>query len=535
MFITLTIEMTASPASSHESAYWATWNEADWARYLIRVIAYVQHNPNKRLFLADHLGSILALLDQARTRSALEQQALTLISLLHPLPSHLGYWGEWERTLRFASGVCLRSGMQQDYIKYQNHLAYILYYTGRLDETLSIGQAAIALAVANRSAPLLVASATNVVGTLMYLRRVDEAEALLNEIENSPIIQTSADDAEAEARIQIHMMRADMLRQKGKRLAQALAEADNAVDLTEAFPDLDRGLRAYALRSRGLILWARGEYTLAAQDYQQAITLFVEDGDIFAEALTAANLGLVYWSTGQLRLAEATIRRNIERAKSLNANWQVAREIGNLGLVYLSQGKLNEALRVIQEQATRAERLGIAGELTRAQGNRGIVKYHVGQYDAARCDLEADQTLLEKSNAAKGVGIGNTYANLSRCYVGLGLPEKARELAEQAYEISQRVGSSALEIIALRCLAECADHEEQPALLNRALVLARRQRRQLDEAGCIFSLAGLATDEQARSVLWEQGVELLREMGATGWLDTYCCPPYDPPRLPAVV
>ncbi|MBV8823069.1 MAG: tetratricopeptide repeat protein [Chloroflexi bacterium] len=513
-----------------EQNRWTLYYEQHLRERIAWAVEYVVQHRHQPAQLMKHFGSLLVLLGQAHPRSDLHVIAVELITALHPWPSRWGYWRAWEEEIRFGAEVAARFGKLDQQAEFLAHLTHILYYTARTEEVLLLGKQVLLLSRASHAVLPLVTAGSNIILTLQELGRSEEAYDLLQEISDDSVLHTAPDDARIVALARLGLEKMNLLRSQG-HLDKAVSEINQVISWLEGLVSLDTDLTAQAYRNRGVVLWAKGENVAAARDIQQSIELFKQIGDSFSVTLASNNLGLVYWSMGKLDQAEAALRPSVELAERLNARWQLVQVVGNLGLVCLSRGQLQQALLYLERQLDLAIRIGDAAQTSRAYGNRGIVRLHLQEYDLAKDDLEADLAFVKEEG--KQEALGCTYVNLSCCHAGLGHREQAVQLAEQGFDIADKTHSVALQVVALRCLAEYQPLQQQRELLQQALTLANRFQRLFDEAACFLSLARLAENKEEQTTLWKQGTCLLEEIGATAWLAG--CSPSQPPRLPLLV
>jgi tetratricopeptide (TPR) repeat protein len=155
-----------------------------------------------------------------------------------------------------------------------------------------------------------------------------------------------------------------------------------------------------------------------------------------------------------------------------------------------------------------------------------VVRLYKGDYAEAIPDLEADLRFSEEQQLSGAVLMDCIC--LSLCYLELEQRDRALRLAERSMKIANTQENAVFQTLALRCLAEHRP-EKRLDLLHRALDLARQNQRPLDEAGCLLSLVGLTGCRHERAKLWGRGVQILEEIGATGWLAG--ASPDAPPRV----
>lgn len=376
--------------------------------------------------------------------------------------------------------------------------------------------------LAERSPLEAVKAAEEIADTLFDLNdSPTEANDVLDRVEAILTAKQGERNREAQFRLMLQRMniyRAFGLTRQAVELLRQIEEDDLCL---EAF---DSRLLAEWYVHLGLIqCWVEGDYDHALESLERSKTHYRQSGQLKMEAGVLGDIAMVYWNQGDLRRAEGTLRTAREQASRLGDYRALLKLTGNLGLVYLHQGRLNEAYTLIEEHYRLATRLGHLREMRRARGNRGITKYHLRDYDGAIEDLEADIRTLKAVNE----GTLYTTVNLSRCYIACGDMERGREMAAWSLAGARERGYYSIEIIALRALAEAQPPDEARELLLLALNAARGKRR-MDEAACLLSLAQLTPDSAAHEEYWQEGVKILREMGAQAWIEV------EPLRLPTL-
>ncbi len=316
--------------------------------------------------------------------------------------------------------------MPERQVEFLEHLANLLHYTGRWEESLSTGKRAMALAQEHGNALSLVRAAASVTATLRFSGRHEEERQLLEELEKNPLVQAVTGHTRTLVQAQMLLNRLDLFRDQG-RVEEAIRRFDEMIGALETLPRPELPPLAMSCHARGLLLWLCGAYPEAIRSLRRSMDLLTRLGDVFAEAITSGILGLVYWSMGSLDAAEAAIRHSIEANERLGAYWRLVPEVGNLGLVCLSRGQLPQALEQIERQITMARHIGARYELCRGIGNRGMIKLLLGRCTEAWPDLEEDWKFTQQSGQRQSVGFG--LAILSMYHAGMGRHEEARRLA----------------------------------------------------------------------------------------------------------
>ncbi|MEI6064447.1 MAG: CHAT domain-containing protein [Pseudanabaena sp. ELA748] len=108
------------------------------------------------------------------------------------------------------------------------------------------------------------------------------------------------------------------------------------------------------LHQAGHNAFAQGRFTEAANYWQQAATLYRQQGDRLQEAVLLANLAIAYRELGQWQEANSAITNSLELAKSLqpvtaDVQRAIAQALDTQGSLAFAQGKSETALQAWQE------------------------------------------------------------------------------------------------------------------------------------------------------------------------------------------
>jgi tetratricopeptide (TPR) repeat protein len=492
------------------------------------MIAYVSEQRQKPAHLKPYGDSLITLIKQAWSYPSLAQHVVNLILSLHPLPERWGYWTTWGEVLQAGAAIAAGNAWHAPRAELLAHRAHLLWSCSRYDEAVLIGRHALQIAETNGAVLSLGVAGGALVKSLSALEQVEEARELLAYLlEKAAVLRPNATEADyATAMLSLEHSQALLFRQQG--------QPDKAIAVTQRMLQRVEGksyISPYQLGDTyvelATMLWAGGDYPAAVHALQTAIRLFEQVEDTVAAIFARGNLGLVYWSMARYDLAEQGMRQCAAFCEQFNVRWRLISEVGNLAVVYLGQGKLQQALRHVHRHFDLARRYGHSHEVSRARLNRGAIRVYLRQYESARHDLE--ESLKRVTREGRQELIAAVSIDLSLCYAGLGELKLARHFADSAYAMAEEMAFPGLTIIALRTLARYGEPDERINHLQKALSVARQHHRLLDEAGCLFSLAGLAEDEVKQAAYWQQAKDLLEKMGATAWLEHHT--PEKPPLL----
>lgn len=190
-----------------------------------------------------------------------------------------------------------------------------------------------------------------------------------------------------------HQLRtAERLHSEVLRLAYVdLKRAERLAQASEWLADLlgDESARAYSLRSRGHVNFARGQHSEALECYQAAIRLLEALGqevDV-GRTLTSGLQALIYQSRYDQALQWA------ERARAIferqGDHLRLARLASNIGNILYRQDRYAEALEYYERAREPLTRLGEPRDLAAVLSNMAVCCTSLGQFAAAVAHYEA--------------------------------------------------------------------------------------------------------------------------------------------------
>lgn len=475
------------------------------------------------LQLKKHIASILLLLNQASTDASLYELCIQLTLQIEQWSLYLDDWQRWENTLCWVQNAAL---IQKDYVaaaRFLDCLAHIQLQGGRQAEAQMTVQQVMDIAQHQRN-PLLFVRGFVAQVEMLFDSNLDHFEQITAELEEKFATSDWAQPPNAEVFARLEMGRALVSRRKG-HLAVAVDHAEQAAEYAaECAPNL----QAHTRRLAGLYRWVNADYAIAENHLKSAVQLHQALGDMYGLALAIGNLGLVYWSMGRLRSAEKLTAYTVFLAKKHHTAWQLTCQMGNVGLVHLYDGHLQKAEKALKRHRQLAFSMGFEYEIARANGNTGILQLHLGHYQQAIQLLREDARICRELKRLEA--LGTLYTNLAMCYAAIGDEPKAKLYAFNALKIAKTLDSSALKVLALRCLAELLPPHQARRALVRAYRLANN--RHFDRAACLLRLAAFTENDHLRERYWNAAQIMLKKMGADNWLSNASIE--NPPLLPMI-
>lgn len=495
---------------SAETLHWQANYPKILEQRVARSVEYLQRSA--LIEVRQHLASFLTLLIETHRYSELTPQALHLISLLHPLPLRWGMGFRWEAELRFALQNTPPENTAQR-CEYQCALADVEYFSGNFDQAFEYCDTV--LTTPNAPVSLRARASRVLFYCLRSTGQPQKADQLFEEmsaifLSNQPAASIPPD--QARAWLVFNQCQIDRLREKGQ-MEQALDLVEDMIWLDQQEGSPEKNLTADLITHRSTLLWVKARYPESVADIKRAMQLYRESEDHFNAESLQSNLGLVYWTMGELPLAEETLQAAIRFYQKTGSQQLITYDIGNLGLVYFARGSLEDALRLTREHIAHAQEINFISESRRGRRNLGTILYYFGEYEQAIEELSSSNAYYQNHGSRDGYGLDFLW--LSLCYEALGEPEKALKMAKDMIKWSAEMNSQLLLQLTYRCLAYLSPAGKKEALLRQSLELVNHTERKLEKAAVLLALANASKDEE----YWQQGSQILREIGAEGWLD----------------
>ncbi|PKO19108.1 MAG: hypothetical protein CVU39_00725 [Chloroflexi bacterium HGW-Chloroflexi-10] len=485
-------------------------------------INYLHQMPREKI--RKHLRSFITLLNEAQRYETLQDQIMTLITTLHPMPLRWGYGTQWESQLQF---VLEHSSTAATQAQYQNDLADLQFYGGNIE---AARQSAEKILVSKDPPISELARALRILFTsYRALGQPQTASQIFQKFSAIFEADRSAKNVplkKATAWLRFKQNQLELLREQGKT-SDALTLVEEMIWLDQQHSSQDALLTAELLTHRSTLLWATGIYQRAIDDLQHAIQLFQSEDDFFNAESLMSNLGLVYWSMGKLDQAEECLQRAIQFYRKSALYQLVTYDIGNLGLVYLARGDLDQALYWTKEHVAHCQKIGFMPEQHRGHRNLGVIAFYFQDYETVLQETNIAHTYFENHGSRTGFGLDILYTAMTKHH--LGQSAIARQKMLEVLDLSKKIDSPILEQATLRCLAYISNTVESVPLLEKSLEMARQMDRSFDAAACLLALAACQSDES----LWQQGVHILEGIGAGQWVEKHTI--HNPPFLPFLI
>jgi tetratricopeptide (TPR) repeat protein len=296
----------------------------------------------------------------------------------------------------------------------------------------------------------------------------------------------------------------------------------------EAVEGLNTGIQAARRQGRrdwegdllgklGYAYAGMGDYSNAQWNYQQALSIHREIGDLQGAGTDLGNLGKAHAELGDTQQAIACHQDALEISREIGDRPGEAADLANLGSAFHQIGEMQKAAGHFEQARRIAKEIG---------NRRGELNYSVG-LGLAYLGMDNPQTAIGYLDQALAIaqeigqrrGEEQCWENLGRAYARLGA-SKTAECFQRALAIARERGDRKKERDHLDNLGRFREHSRQwhEAIENykAALVISRGLGDHRTERACLNSLgnACLQLDDKAQArQYFEQALAVARNSG----------------------
>jgi CHAT domain-containing protein/uncharacterized protein HemY len=249
----------------------------------------------------------------------------------------------------------------------------------------------------------------------------------------SPAVAQTINDRQAEA---------DRLIIQGNQQQQigqyqlAIQSHERALTIYRAIQD--RNGEAGALANLGNAYFSLSRYRKAIEFYEQALPLFRQLGSYFGEAVTLNSLGITYAALSQYDKAIESLQQSLSISRRIGDRNGEAVALGNLGESYRLASEVDKAIEALHQALLLSRQVGNPYGEAAALGNLGNAYTALSQYGKA---LEYYQQSLSKARQIDDrSGEALMLLNIGEVYRSLVQNSKALESYQQALIILHQIG-----------------------------------------------------------------------------------------------
>ncbi len=189
----------------------------------------------------------------------------------------------------------------------------------------------------------------------------------------------------------------------------------------------------------GMVHWFRGDYPNALANYEKALKIREEIGDVKGRINTINNIGVVYMETGRLEEARDYFCQGVEYEERIRNKSGLASALDNIGNSYHTSGDFDKALdyhlRGLELYKQAGDRNGIAWALS----SLGYIYPDIDQIEKGiQCHLDSVEICREIGDKQILVynlsGLGESHYKARRF-------EEAHEWIDEALALSKEIGA----------------------------------------------------------------------------------------------
>jgi tetratricopeptide (TPR) repeat protein len=160
----------------------------------------------------------------------------------------------------------------------------------------------------------------------------------------------------------------------------------------------------------GNIAYRRGDYDIAARQYQTALGIFERLGDQAGMATGSHQLGMLAQDRGDYAEAARQYQRSLDIKERLGDQAGMANSYHNLGILARMRGDYEEAARQYQRALDIFERLGDQAGMARSYHSLGILAQVQGDYEEAARQYQRSLDIRER--LGDQAGMAASYSQL---------------------------------------------------------------------------------------------------------------------------
>jgi tetratricopeptide (TPR) repeat protein len=256
--------------------------------------------------------------------------------------------------------------------------------------------------------------------------------------------------------------------------------------------------RAFIHRNIAWAYNASGKGKWARENYEQALKLYTESGDLDGQANILDSLGWSYYVLGQMKQAKEYYEQSINICKEIGKRRGVGHALNGLGRVSIVEGQKKQALEYFEQALAISKEVGDPRLEGRTLSNLGLVHTDFRNYMKALEYLEQSLAIRKQVGDRRGESV--TLNNLGRVYKELGQNESAVKCFEEALSMSQEIGDRGSEGWTLNNLGwaynALGQYEQARKILEQALDIRkevgdrRGESRTIRNLGWSYSMLG---------------------------------------------
>jgi tetratricopeptide (TPR) repeat protein/biotin operon repressor len=214
----------------------------------------------------------------------------------------------------------------------------------------------------------------------------------------------------------------------------------------------DLKLETEARGNLGLAYSQLGRFDEALNQYQAALVLSQQNGDIYREALTLGRIAACYCNQGDAQEAIPSLERAIALSRSIGLRLEEAKNLSNLGFVHAQIGSVSNSIEFYDKALALSKAIGAKSSEANILGSTAFLKYLHCDPEQARQQLHLALEIHRELNDRQGQGFILSQLGLLNHWGGQ--LEPANDFLLEARSLLNEVKDQAGEMNALMWLIE---------------------------------------------------------------------------------
>ncbi|MDP3445149.1 MAG: tetratricopeptide repeat protein [Ignavibacteria bacterium] len=199
-------------------------------------------------------------------------------------------------------------------------------------------------------------------------------------------------------------------------------------------------LKASALKSLGQSALLSGDYELAFDYCNKALSLFEQNKNLNEIALTLNQIGFIKMQVAEYEDAIEYYKKSVEKSTENKNDSLVAFVVVNIGNAYFEQGKLDEAFEAFYRGQLLSKKHGDSIQYAKLSMNIGMIYWQWDKNDTAIAILQNSIAIMERFKVTESLSLA--YNNIGLIYLNdKNNPIEAEQYFDAALKIREANGA----------------------------------------------------------------------------------------------
>lgn len=255
---------------------------------------------------------------------------------------------------------------------------------------------------------------------------------------------------------------------------------------------------AEALRNKGVMYWAKSEYSQSLENYQKALSIWEKTKNNRQIGNTLSGIGLVYDNLSDYDKALASYLKSLKIAEDNKLTTLQSTTLSNISVVYLALTNYEKALETIQKSINICLETNNTQNLSAHFNNLGLIYEEQKAFTKAIETYKKALQLNEKKNSLFGITI--SLYNIGNCEYNLTNYDESMICFQRSLEISEEIDDKFGILLAQKGIGKI--HKEQ-----------KKYKTALDYFSRSLELANALKAKDEIVLIYKEYSELYKEMG----------------------